>query len=99
MGKDYRVCWSIEMSRNEVSTGNRVKVIDSKSLFFGRTGLIAGRGEDPKDSSRRSKDALWQVVFDWPLGGLAGRSVIKESSLGLAELGESRDPRLEIQRE
>lgn len=87
------------MSRNEVSTGNRVKVIDSKSLFFGRTGLIAGRGEDAEGSSKRTKDALWQVVFDWPLGGVAGRSVMKQSSLELAELGESRDPRLEIQRE
>ena len=87
------------MSGNEVSTGNRVKVINAKSLFFGRTGLIAGPGESHKGSRRRSKDALWQVVFDWPLGGMAGRSVIKQSSLELAELGESRDPRLEIQRE
>ena len=86
------------MDGKEVKTGNRVKVIDSKSLFFGRTGLLSGPAAHPKSSRSRSKEVLWQVVFDWPLGGMAGRSVIKQSSLELAELGESRDPRLEIQR-
>ena len=86
------------MKGKEVKIGNRVKVIDSKSLFFGRTGLISGPAAHPKGSRNRSKEAFWQVVFDWPLGGMAGRTVIKQSSLEIAELGESRDPRLEIQR-
>ncbi len=86
------------MKVKEVKIGNRVKVIESKSLFFGRTGLISGPAAHAKGSRNRSKEAFWQVVFDWPLGGMAGRTVIKQSSLEIAELGESRDPRLEIQR-
>ena len=73
------------VNKQAFSKGNKVKVINPDSLFYGRTGYVEvlasyvgsaeGRFSGPPESRG------WRVVFDWPLGGLGGVAVLREHEL------------------
>ena len=79
------------MTEQEITQGSRVKVTDPQSLFYGRTGLVAASGEEHNDGPS------WLVVFDWPLGGIAGRAVLGRGQMELEQWDVSGDPRLKLQ--
>ena len=81
------------MTGQDMKQGSRVKVTDRQSLFYGRTGLIA-ESVDKEDSG---EGPFWLVVFDWPLGGIAGRAVLAQGHLELEQWDVSGDPRLKLQ--
>ncbi len=81
------------MAGQDINLGSRVKVTDRQSLFYGRTGLIAA-SVDKEDAG---EGPFWLVVFDWPLGGIAGRAVLGGGHLELEQWDVSGDPRLKLQ--
>ena len=81
------------MTGQDIQQGSRVKVTDQQSLFYGRTGLIA----EPVDKGDSGEGPFWLVVFDWPLGGIAGRAVLGQDHLELEQWDVSGDPRLKLQ--
>ena len=81
------------MTGQDIQQGSRVKVTDQQSLFYGRTGLIAA----PVDKEDSGEGPFWLVVFDWPLGGIAGRAVLGQDHLELEQWNVSGDPRLKLQ--
>ncbi len=81
------------MTEKDITLGSRVKVTDPESLFYGRTGLIAASVDKENDGD----GPFWLVVFDWPLGGIAGRAVLSRSHLELEQWDVSGDPRLKLQ--
>ena len=81
------------MTGQGINLGSRVKVTDPESLFYGRTGLIAASVDKENDAD----GPFWLVVFDWPLGGIAGRASLSQSHLELEQWDVSGDPRLKLQ--
>ncbi len=73
------------MSEQSIREGVKVRVIDVGSEFYGRTGKVdalvsyvggaSGRAGGPPESRG------WRIIFDWPLGGLAGRAILREPAL------------------
>ena len=80
------------MTGQDIQQGSRVKVTDRQSLFYGRTGLIAEPVDKENDGG-----PFWLVIFDWPLGGIAGRAVLGQCHLELEQWEVSGDPRLKLQ--
>lgn len=80
------------MAGQDIELGTRVKVTDRQSLFYGRTGLITAAVDKENEGG-----PFWLVVFDWPLGGIAGRAVLGRSHLELEQWDVSGDPRLKLQ--
>ena len=80
------------MTGQDIQQGSRVKVTDRQSLFYGRTGLVAESVDKENDGG-----PFWLVVFDWPLGGIAGRAVLGQGHLELEQWDVSGDPRLKLQ--
>ena len=81
------------MTGQGINLGSRVKVTDPESLFYGRTGLIAASVDKENDAD----GPFWLVIFDWPLGGIAGRASLSQSHLELEQWDVSGDPRLKLQ--
>ena len=81
------------MTGQDIQLGSRVKVTDRQSLFYGRTGLITAS----VDKENGGEDPFWLVIFDWPLGGMAGRAVLGQSHLEIEQWNVSGDPRLKLQ--
>ena len=81
------------MTEKDITLGSRVKVTDPESLFYGRTGLIAAS----VDKENAGDGPFWLVVFDWPLGGIAGRASLSQEHLELEQWDVSGDPRLKLQ--
>ena len=73
------------MSDQSIREGVRVRVIEVGSDYYARTGKVdalvsyvggaGGRASGPPESRG------WRVIFDWPLGGLAGRAILREHEL------------------
>ena len=85
------------MAGQDINLGSRVKVTDRESLFYGRTGLIAASVDKENDGEEHGEGPFWLVIFDWPLGGIAGRASLSQSHLELEQWDVSGDPRLKLQ--
>ena len=85
------------MTGQDIKQGSRVKVTDRQSLFYGRTGLITASVDKENAGEGHDDGPFWLVIFDWPLGGIAGRAVLGQSYLELEQWDVSGDPRLKLQ--
>ena len=73
------------MNDQSIREGVRVRVIEVGSDYYARTGKVdalvsyvggaGGRASGPPESRG------WSVIFDWPLGGLSGRAILREPAL------------------
>ena len=73
------------MAQQPIEVGVKVRVANPTSPHYGRTGQVealvsyvggaGGRFSGPPESRG------WHVIFDWPLGGVVGRLVIREHEL------------------
>ena len=85
------------MTGQDIKQGSRVKVTDRQSLLYGRTGLITASVDKENAGEGHDDGPFWLVIFDWPLGGIAGRAVLGQSYLELEQWDVSGDPRLKLQ--
>ena len=73
------------MNQQPVEVGVKIRVSNPTSPHYGRTGYVdelvsyvggaGGRFRGPPESRG------WRVIFDWPLGGVVTRLVLREQEL------------------
>ena len=66
---------------SETQVGCRVKIIDPDSKHFGRTAKVEALAASVGSSDASTKARSWQVVFDWPMGGISARGIFQETNL------------------
>ncbi len=73
------------MEQQNVQAGCRVRIINPSSQHFGRTGHVealvsyVGGAGGPYGGPPESRG--WRVLFDWPLGGLGSRAILREHEI------------------
>jgi len=65
------------MTQQKISIGAKVKVVDQGSPEYGRTAKVIGEAPD-------QAPGRWLVAFEYPLGGVPGRAVLREEQLQVA---------------
>lgn len=73
------------MNQQRIQAGSKVRVINPDSLHFSRTGqvvdLVSYVGASGGRFSGPPESRGWRIMFDWPLGGMAGGAVLREHEL------------------
>jgi hypothetical protein len=73
------------MNDQSIREGVKVRVIGVGSDYYGRTGkvdaLVSYVGGAGSRAGGSPESRGWRVIFDWPLGGLAGRAILREPEL------------------
>ena len=68
-------------SPNEIEVGCRVRVINIASQHYDRTARVEALVLPSEDHRSIECRPSWQVVFDWPMGGVSGRDIFQEDEL------------------
>ncbi|MBI4339037.1 MAG: hypothetical protein HY680_03695 [Chloroflexi bacterium] len=64
------------MTGQSLIPGTRVRVINPRSVEHGRIGKVSAEAPVTADGQRQ-----WQVVFEWPLGGIEARATLREEEM------------------
>jgi len=62
------------VTQQRLSSGVRVKVVDQQSPDYGRIAKLVSEAAE-------QGAGCWVVAFEYPLGGVAGRAVLREQQL------------------
>jgi len=71
------------VEQGRIEAGSKVRVINPRSLHYGRTGHVevlasyVGSAGGPFSGPPESRG--WRILFDWPLGGMGFRAVLREN--------------------
>ena len=68
-------------SPNEIEIGCRVRVSKTGSHHYNRTARVEALILPSEDQNYIESRHSWQVVFDWPMGGVSGRDIFQEIDL------------------
>lgn len=68
-------------SPNEVEVGCRVRVTNITSQHYDRTARVEALILPSEDQRSIESRPSWQVLFDWPMGGVSGRDIFQEVDL------------------
>ncbi|MBI4202251.1 MAG: hypothetical protein HY532_03950 [Chloroflexi bacterium] len=60
-----------------IGIGVRVRVVNSESPDYGRFAKVIGEAESPGGKG-------WLIAFEYPLGGIVGRTAVAEADLEAA---------------
>ena len=73
------------VNRQTIQAGSRVRVINTGSKHYGRTGQVealvsyVGGAGGPLAGPPETRG--WRVLFSWPLGGIGFLAVLRENEL------------------
>ncbi len=77
----YRSVAEMRMVQGQIRIGARVTVVNQKSPYHGLSGLVEAPASSDAAGGHQPQGRRWHLVFDYPLGGVAGRTVVAEDEV------------------